>query len=134
MMDITLIRHMHKDNVTLGNMFDAVTGYHICNTLEEPWKGNAKKISCIPEGQYTCVPYNSPKFNNVWEITKIPGRDKVLIHAGNTTDDIEGCILVGMEHGNLKGKDAVLRSKEALLKLRSHNAGKSFKLNIKGIK
>lgn len=133
-MNLILLRHFHKDNVTLGNIFDAVTGHHICCTLEEPWKGNAKKISCIPEGQYTCVPYNSVKFSNVWEITGIPGRDKVLIHAGNTTDDIEGCILVGMEHGNLKGKDAVLRSKEALLKLRAMYAGMTFKLNIKGVK
>ncbi len=133
-MDITLNRLAYKPDVTLGVMTDTATGHFICCTLEEPWKDNQQKISCIPEGVYQCEPYSSMKFENVWEITNIPNRSKVLIHSGNTTDDIEGCVLVGMSHGVLKGKDAVLRSKEALLGLRSRYVGKSFKLTIKGIK
>lgn len=131
-MDITIIRHGYKTDVTLGLAFETSTGYFFSCTLEEPWKDNQRSISCIPEGEYLCVPYNSAKFKDVWEITNVPNRSKVLIHAGNTTDDIEGCILVGMEHGKLGGKDAVLKSKEALQKLRKYNSGKSFKLKIRG--
>jgi hypothetical protein len=43
----------------------------------------------------------------------------VLIHTGNTTDDIRGCILVGMMHSVLDGKPAVLRSGDAMTLLRA---------------
>jgi len=132
-MNITLIRHSMQPDVTLGTLIDSDTGHYFCCTLEKPWKDNKRQISCIPAGQYKCVPYSSVKFTNVWEVTNVTNRSKVLIHSGNTTDDIEGCILIGMEHGTLNNKDAVLRSKEALLKLRAENAGKSFNLTIKEV-
>lgn len=131
-MNITLIRHAYMQDVTLGVMVDTDTGHFICATLEEPWKENKRQISCIPEGTYVCKPHSGNKFQNVWEVTNVPNRSAVLIHAGNTTDDIEGCILVGMEHGILNHKEAVIRSREALLKIRKDNLGKTFNLTIKG--
>lgn len=131
-MNLTLARHTYRPDCTLGFMYDE-SGNFVCHTLEEPWKGNKRKISCIPEGEYNCNPYSSAKFENVWQIMNVPGRDKILIHSGNTTDDIEGCVLVGLTQGKLKGKDAVLQSRDAMLKLRMLNVGKSFKLIIKKI-
>ncbi len=131
-MNLTIIRHAYLPDVTLGVMVNTDTGHFVCCTLEEPWKENKRQISCIPEGKYVCQPHSGFKFENVWEITNVPSRSAVLIHSGNTTDDIEGCILVGMEHGILNNKEAVLRSKEALLKLRKENLGKKFNLTIKG--
>ena len=49
----------------------------------------------------------------------MPGRDGILIHAGNTTLDIEGCILVGMSHGVMHGENAVLKSQQAMGFLRA---------------
>lgn len=120
-------REYHPD-VTLGKMY--VDGKFLCYTLEEPWKDNKRQISCIPEGVYKCVPHDGMKFQNVWEVTNVPNRKAILLHSGNTTDDIEGCILLGMQRGTLKGKPAVLRSKEALLKLRSLYLNKEFQLTI----
>lgn len=132
-MNITLVRTSHLPDVTLGVMTDTDTGHFICCTLEEPWKENKRQISCIPEGEYICKPHSGTKFQNVWQVTNVPNRAAILIHSGNTTDDIEGCILVGMEHGILSGKEAVVRSKEALLKIRKENLNKTFNLTIKGI-
>jgi hypothetical protein len=67
----------------------------LCVTLERPWLDNKPKISCIPPGLYKCVPHSGEKFKDVWMLEDVPGRTAILIHAGNTTKDTEGCILVG---------------------------------------
>jgi len=39
---------------------------------------------------------NSPKFGaGTFGLHRVPGRSHILIHAGNFTRDIEGCILLG---------------------------------------
>lgn len=43
----------------------------------------------------------------------MPGRSHILIHVGNTTDDTQGCPLIGSRVGVLGGKLAVLASKAA---------------------
>lgn len=97
---------------TLGVM--VWQGKTICYTLEEPWRGNARKVSCIPAGIYFCVPHNGAKWQNVWEVTGVPGREAILIHAGNTLADTEGCILVGMQ----PSAGGVAQSQNALAMLR----------------
>jgi len=87
-------------------------------TLEEPWQNNLKSISCIPTGHYRVKSYYSPKFGKCYRVTDLADREPanregILIHTGNTTDDISGCILLGLELGQLSGKKAVLKSKEA---------------------
>jgi hypothetical protein len=106
-----------ESDVTLGKLCKP-DGSVFCCTLEEPWKDNKRKISCIPAGKYKCVKHNSAKYQDVWRLENVIGRDGILIHAGNTTDDIEGCILVGKSYGTLKGKPAVLDSRSALSDLR----------------
>lgn len=70
------------------------------HTLEHRWRNNAPQVSCIPAGTYTFVPHgwepsSGKKFKRVWRLENVPGRDAILIHAGNTVHDTEGCILVG---------------------------------------
>jgi hypothetical protein len=104
-------------------------------TLEEPWKDNQKGISCIPEGVYRCTPHNGAKIQRTWEVTGVPGRGAILIHSGNTTDDIEGCILVGRRLGMLNNKQAVLQSTDALNELRGAiGVNNEFTLTIKRLK
>lgn len=73
----------------------------LCYTLEEPWRDNQKGVSCIPPGVYQVVrhgwePDATTHFKRVWRLLSVPGREAILIHAGNTLADTEGCILVGM--------------------------------------
>lgn len=45
-------------------------------------------------------------------------RASVLFHEGNRDEETLGCILVGLSRGVLAGEPAVLRSREAMAKLR----------------
>ena len=67
----------------------------LCVTLEDPWKKNQKNISCIPAGKYKCKPFDGAKFKDVWILENVPNRSYILIHAGNSAVDTQGCILVG---------------------------------------
>ena len=53
------------------------------------------QVSC-PEGRYAVVISWSPKFK-AWLpiLLGVPKFDGIRIHAGNTSEDTEGCILVG---------------------------------------
>jgi hypothetical protein len=97
----------------------------LCLTLEDPWDNNKRGVSCIPEGVYSFSPHNGVKFKNVWIASNVPGRTGILIHAGNSTADTSGCILVGQ---NFEG-DRLLNSLKTLDKLRQE-LPKVFKLKI----
>lgn len=131
---LTLKRTSDDGKRTMGQM---VVGGTTLFTLEEPWKDNARGISCVPPGTYPVVPHGwdgePVKFKRAYRLTNTGPRVAILIHSGNTTDDIEGCILVGMTKGTLKGKDAVLRSREALDLLRSFIGKNGFTLVIEGV-
>ena len=86
----------------------------LCLTIERPWLNNEPFVSCIPAGKYQFKAYNSPKFPHVWEILNVEGRDKILIHAGNSKEDVVGCIAVG----NVFFAKGVLKSQDALDGLR----------------
>jgi len=95
-----------------------------CNTLELPYLENKNNISCIPADTYNVVPYSSAKFPNTYQVQNVSGRDKILIHKGNTKANTEGCILVGVY-----SKDGVIvSSKDTLAKLKK--VATSFKLVI----
>ena len=81
-----------------------------CATLELPYNDNKRNVSCIPYGFYTCEKTHSAKFGTVFEIMDVPNIDNILFHAGNTINDIEGCIIVAQYHGKLKDDRAVLNS------------------------
>jgi hypothetical protein len=67
----------------------------LCLTLELPWLENKPEISCIPPGLYPCARHESQKFGRVWMLQNVPARSAILIHAGNTIKDTQGCILAG---------------------------------------
>lgn len=127
-MSYRLTRTSYTPQGTFGVLHD-LNGLPLCLTLEEPWKDNERKISCIPTGVYRCVPHTGGKFKNVWRLENVKGRDAILIHAGNTLKDTEGCILVGARFGSLNGKPAVLDSVNALNHLRQE-LPKEFDLEI----
>ena len=75
---------------------------YFCDTLEPTWrdyKNGGHKIkgrSAIPEGRYAVVISYSPKLEQWLPILLgVPMFSGIRIHAGNTSNDTEGCILVG---------------------------------------
>lgn len=118
-MRITLRRISQSHFGTFGVLLDE-DDESMCFTCEEPWKGNAPQVSCIPAGTYECVPHDTERFPDVWEVTGVPGRSAILIHSGNTIKDTHGCILVGTSF--LRNPDysiyGVAESRKALNRLR----------------
>ena len=100
---------------TFGRIY---SGDFSCFTLEPPWKGNLRNLSCIPDGVYKCVWHRSPRFGWVYHITGVPDRSLVLIHPGNLGGDTEkglrththGCVLLGKNTGWLGKQKAILAS------------------------
>jgi len=86
-----------------------------CFTVERPWLDNEPFRSCIPAGEYRLVRgfYHRGGYP-AFEVRDVPGRSLIKIHAGNTMDDVVGCIAPGMGLGWLDGKWAVIRSRLAL--------------------
>ncbi|SIO94809.1 DUF5675 family protein [Vibrio spartinae] len=115
-------------------------GSELTKTIERPWLNNQQGISCIPEGIYTIEPTISPKFGHCYALTApelgvtVNGpslRTHILFHAANLPEQLEGCIAPGMLFGVLRGKWAVLESKNALQKLENYLGGEKAQLMIK---
>ena len=115
-MELILERIAKKKTYTIGHLYIAkepdgnnpglgqplTKGLQICDTLEPTWrdyKNGAYKVkgrSAIPEGRYAVVISFSPKFKQWLPILLgVPKFDGIRIHAGNCSEDTEGCILVG---------------------------------------
>jgi hypothetical protein len=91
-------------------------GTIVCYTIELPWLGNQKRISCIPEGEYILQKRFSPKFQWHLHLKNVPGRDLILIHPANDAKtELLGCIAtVALHTGIGKGSS----SRKALEKLK----------------
>ena len=91
------IRRQVMDEYLAGTADD-----YFCDTLEPTWRDYAngaykvKGRSAIPEGRYAVVISWSPRFKQWLHILLgVPKFEGIRIHAGNTAEDTEGCILVG---------------------------------------
>lgn len=103
MTKITLTRINYAPTYTLGfirhNEF-------FCFTLE-PAKTVGK--GCIPCGVYPISWEYSPKFKcNLWELKNVQDRSEIKVHAGNTVDDTQGCVLLGLDAET--GEEAIFQS------------------------
>lgn len=125
----------------MGAFVDSSIGLPFAVSLELPWLQNKERLSCIPMGIYRCIPKESTKFRhhiyenfkdfNCFEITDVPDRLSIEIHAGNIIDDTTGCICPGTFYGQYKDKPAVLNSRKAIQKLINVIGPEEFELIIK---
>jgi hypothetical protein len=125
---------LHGDDVqTIGKLylFDGMGKVLELWTLEPPWKGNARNISCIPEGKYDVRPRRSERFGDHFELMDVENRSYILVHAGNFFTDTEGCICVGLALADINNDQHpdVTRSKAALERLRKY-APNGFSLAV----
>lgn len=88
---------------------DATTGLFTVTALiyasvELRWDNNLPDKSCVPEGTYELVPYDSPKHGPTWylknEALGVGGADTTRsfceLHAANFARQLEGCIALGL--------------------------------------
>jgi len=74
-------------------------GNTICQTIELPWRGNQRNVSCIPEGRYALQRYKSRRFGPCLLVAGVPGRSGILIHAANhAATELRGCIAPVTKH------------------------------------
>lgn len=100
-------------------------------TVERPWLDNQPNISCIPLGEYLCLPrrYFRGGYES-WEVQGVDGRSFILIHKGNTFTDSAGCIIVGSRLSMLGGLWSVSGSARAYEHLAEIYEGEEFRLSI----
>ena len=96
--NLLIIRDTFTESSTIGELF--LNGERMCDTLENPYINNERKISCIPEGEYkvrlrTAKESGSRDYLHLL-VQDVPDRDWILFHRGNSAKDTSGCILVGL--------------------------------------
>jgi hypothetical protein len=128
-----LTRFIETRTYTMGQL--DFSGHEPFYTIELPWNFNMTNTSCIPEAVYNVMPFNWEEdplhhFKRVYEIKDVKDRQNILIHNGNWASDSKGCIIIGMKHGELGGKPAVLDSNLALSMLKSYIGEQPWSLTI----
>lgn len=110
MSEVLITRFAYFDDRVIGRF-----QYQDLNlwSVERPWRNNRPYESCIPEGDYTILKTNSPKFgDDMWLVADVPDRSHILIHVGNKSRDVVGCIAIGQ--GLYAGLDGVSSSRLAI--------------------
>lgn len=123
-MKLKLKRIALKDTYTIGKLY--IDGEYFCDTLEDKvrdlnkngvFDNGEKKIygeTAIPYGTYNVKWTYSNKFKKYMPlIENVPSFAGIRIHAGNSSADTQGCILVGEN----KAVGKVLNSKNTVNKL-----------------
>ena len=99
-MELLLTRTPPTVDGTFGELLVPAARPLVLKTLEEDWKDNQRSESCIPVALYVLRRTIYRKHNyETFEVTGVPNRSRILIHPGNTEEDTQGCILVGLRQG-----------------------------------
>lgn len=121
---------------TLGEMLE--DGVRLCYTLEDEirevvgqpvseWKVHG--CTAIPSGRYPVVLQNSPRFGpETPTLLDVPGFSYIRMHAGNTSEDTEGCLLLGLQAGTHTLVGGTSRPAVALVRARILAAVKAGRL------
>lgn len=123
-MKLELTRIALRDTYTIGKLY--VDGVYFCDTLEDKVRDINKngifdngetKVhgrTATPYGKYEVVWAYSPRFKRYTpRLLNVKSFAGVLIHAGNSHEDTDGCILLGQN--KVTGK--VINSKQFVNKL-----------------
>lgn len=139
---ITVYLHRGKSTKqgTPGVLSVPVRGFS-CFSIELPWRDNRANLSCIPAGEYECVRYFSPAFEQwLYKVRAVEGRSGIAFHSGNVAGAEDkgykthslGCILLGKSRGEMWGQKAVMVSRITVGKFFRLLKEKPFELKITG--
>jgi hypothetical protein len=140
-MIVTIRRDKQQSWGTPGKLVTA-NGF-VCDTLELPWRGNQRGMSCITPDSYNGWLWQSPTMKRtVVRLENKHGRQDCLVHSGNFAGDtlldidgdsrggdlvtnVHGCTLVGLGFGMIQNKNGdmqqgILHSKVELNELVEH--------------
>lgn len=122
-MKLTLKRIALKPKYTIGKLY--IDDKYFCDTLEDTvrdlnkdgkFDNGEKKIkgkTAIPYGMYEIKWTYSPRFKKYTpQLMNVPSFEGIRIHAGNSSKDTEGCLLLGEN----KKVGMVLNSKATIAK------------------
>lgn len=128
-MKLSLIRKSQSEDFTLGELF--IDGQFFCYTVEDKVRPIGEKVfgkTAIPAGSYNVIINMSNHFKKEMPLLlNVPGFEGVRIHSGNTAEDSEGCIIIGM----VKTDNGVGMSRVAFTKLMDKIKGKELTIEIK---
>lgn len=128
-MKLSLIRKSRSEDFTLGEL--SIDGQFFCYTVEDKVRPLGEKVfgkTAIPAGSYKVIINISNHFKKEMPLLlSVPGFEGVRIHSGNTADDSEGCIIIGM----VKTENGVGMSRVAFTKLMDKIKGKELTIEIK---
>lgn len=124
---IVLRRKWQTENSTIGEF--EIIGTNIKGFMLEE-KGPSTTVSGlerrVPEGIYNLVWHNGTRFKGVLRIYnhQVSQSRAILIHAGNTAKDTEGCILPGITRGEDRVNSSRAKLKEVLKYVKEHDISK----------
>jgi hypothetical protein len=108
-----LLKRLHKtQKSTIGEL--SINGKFECYTLEDIERvEKVKGKTAIPKGKYEVIMTMSNRFKVILPLLlNVPNYEGVRIHAGNTAENTEGCLLLG----TTRGIDFIGNSKLAMSK------------------
>lgn len=136
MISVFVIRKELSQSQTIGTLEVVNGGVELfsCMTLELAWNNNAKQISCIPYGEYSCEKKEPTAAIPYQHVTVLNVRDRsgIAIHKANYASQLRGCIAVGDKHVDMNkdGNLDVTNSSNTFKKL-MEILPNNFKLIIK---
>lgn len=101
-MELKLVRKYLGKDFTEGKLF--INNGFQCYTVEDTdrkletigCEGKVQNSTCIPRGKYKVTISKSVRFGKfLIEILDVPCFKGIRIHSGNSSEDSEGCIIVG---------------------------------------
>ena len=134
MKKITITRDTFNKNGTFGELVMSENGNVIfrAQTLEPAGEPTTErnKNRPIPLGEYKVTYHDSPNFGrrllHIYN-KEVPSVRFILLHAGNTVKDTEGCVLVG----EVRVSDGIRRSRAKLDELLALAGDDQVTLEIK---
>lgn len=123
-MELVLERDRRGKVDTTGQLYEQTSGGSrtwLCFVLEDQVRTGPKVYgqTAIPAGRYEIRMVRSPRFaRELPRLLNVPGFEGILIHAGNTRHDTEGCLLPGLQRSQEPdGTQRVTQSRDAFARL-----------------